>query len=174
MGNLITLSKTTRNLFLIALGLGIGFFAARWSSAQSGNRVVEKSSPANFSLALDQMNLLISYLQANKDTNALTLFNNFETASIAIQESGEMGVTLHTLMAIREGRTNDAIQLMQIQLSGEIVAVASMYRDTPESQRQSFSLSALDQAKWYYNKFSFKPDAGIAHAFEVLDGKAAK
>src|SRR5207245_6472102 len=96
--------KTSRVFALIALALSIGFVAAHWSVAQteapapSKRPVTGDSNPA-----LDRLIALLSYLETNQQTNALKLFNEYPNASIALRNSADIGVTLHILMALREG-----------------------------------------------------------------------
>jgi hypothetical protein len=172
--------KTTRRLVLIAFALSIGFLAAHWSPAQSSNRPASKGpiTGAN-NPAIEQLNALVSYLEANKQTNALKLFYDYSNASLALQHSADIGATLHTLMALREGRTNDAMELLEVKLDHDINDFAGSFKELPEEQREWLGLHALTDARWYRNKYPHKHrfqdvDEGVADAFKILDDKTAK
>lgn len=155
--------------------MAVGLFASRWSAAQSTNRTTNKGpiTGAN-NPELEGLSALISYLEANNQTNALKLFYDYRNASIALERSADMGLTLHTLMALREGRTNDAIQLMEIKLDSDIINFADSFQELPQAQREWLGLHTLSEAKWYRTKFPDKQDSSIAHAFELLDAKSRK
>lgn len=123
------------------------------------------------------MNALVSYLEVNKQTNALKLLNEFLNASVALQHSTDIGVTLHILMGLHEGRTNDAMELLEGKLDIDIIAFAASYKELPETQRDSLGLHSLTDAHWYRSKFPHKHryqnvDEGVARAFELLDKKS--
>jgi hypothetical protein len=170
--------KTSRIFILIALTFSIGFVAARWSAAQSKDRPPSKSPMmCGNNQALDRMNALVSYLEVNKQTNALKLLNEFLNASIALQQSADMGVMLHILMELHEGRTNDAMEMLEGQLDTDIIGFAASYKELPETQRDALSLHSLTEAQWYRSKFPHKHryqnvDEGVARAFELLDRKS--
>jgi hypothetical protein len=167
--------KKSYMVLSIALTLCVGFFAGRWSAARPVDYAVSKRPvTGDNNLVLDQLNELVSYLSESKQTNALKLFNEYSCASIAQGQSADMGVTLHTLMALHEGRTNDAMELLEITLNTEIVGFAASYKEVPEAHRQWIGLHALGEASWYRSKFPLKGryqnvDDGVARAFELLE-----
>jgi hypothetical protein len=171
--------KTSRVFVLIALTFSIGFVAARWSAAQSGDQAPSKCPMmCGKNQALDRMNALVSYLETNKQTNALKLFNEFLNASIALEHSADIGMMLHILMGLHEGRTNDAMELLEGQLDTDIIFFAASYKELPQTQRESLDLHSLTEAHWYRSKFPFKHryhdvDDSVARAFELLDKKSA-
>lgn len=172
--------KTSSTLILIAFTLSVGFLAARWSAAQSSNRPASKGRiTGDNNPALEQLNLLVSYLETNKQTNALKLFYDHSNASIAQQNSADIGMTLHILMALREGRTNDAMELLEGKLDTDIIGFAASFKELPAPQREWLGLRSLTDARWYRTKFPHKHrypnvDDGVAQAFELLDKKGFK
>ena len=97
----------------------------------------------------------------------------------ALQQSADMGVTLHILMALREGRTTNAIELLEGRLDTDIIGFAASFRAMPEAQREWLGLHSLSEARWYRDKFPHKHryqnvDDGVAQAFEPLPKKSGK
>lgn len=167
--------KITRDLVLVVVALIVGFCAGCWFSGQSNRHANTRvSTTEGTSVAVDKLNLLISYLQNNRETNAIKLFDDFETASIAIRSSADMGVRLHTLIDLREGRANDAIQLMETMLKSDIITFAATFPKLSATQRQALGFGALSDAKWYCTEFPQKEDRGLAQAFALLDTKNGK
>lgn len=170
--------KTTRTFVLIASVFCIGLIAVWWCSAQSSTPA-KKPVTGNSNPALDRLTALVSYLEANKQTNALKLFDEYSSAAIAQQDSADMGVTLHILVALREGRTTNAIELLEGRLDTDIIGFASNFREMPEAQREWLGLHSLSEARWYRDKFPHKHpyqnvDDGVAQAFQLLPKKSEK
>lgn len=169
-----------RLLFFVVLTLSLGVLTALWSLAQSAKQNVAKEPIKRGNNAgIDQLTAFVSYLEQNKQTNALRLFNEYSTASIALQNSVEIGVTLRLLLALREGRTNDAIESLEGKLDTAIVSLAASFRELPEAQQAMFSLHSLTNASWYRTKFPHKHphksiDASVAEAFELLNKTSGK
>ena len=170
--------KTTRTFILVALALILGFATARWCAAQTyapdRKPLTGQSNPA-----LDRLEALVSYLEANKQTNAMELFNQYSSASIAQENSADMGMTLHVLMAVREGRTNDVITLLESKLNGDIVSFAASYKELPKDQQEWLGLNVLSQAHLYRNKFPYQTRSqleydSLTRAFQLLDKKDTK
>jgi hypothetical protein len=170
--------KTTRTFVLIASMFCVCLIAAWWCSAQS-SAPSKKPITGNSNPALDRLTALVSYLEANKQTNALKLFNEYSSASLAQQHSADMGVTLHILMALREGRTTNAIELLEGRLDTDIIGFAASYKEMPKTDREWLSLHSLSEAHWYRDKFPHKHryqnvDDGVAEAFQLLPKKSEK
>lgn len=175
VGRSLTPMKITRDLVLVVVALIVGFCAGCWFSGQSNRHANTRvSTTEGTSVAVDKLNLLISYLQNNRETNAIKLFDDFETASIAIRSSADMGVRLHTLIDLREGRPNDAIQLMETMLKSDIITFAATFPKLSATQRQALGLGALSDANGYCTQFPQKEDRGLAQAFALLDTKNGK
>jgi hypothetical protein len=156
----------------------VGRIAAWWCSAQSSTPT-KKAVNGESNPALDRLAALVSCLEANKQTNALKLFNEYSGASIALQHSADMGVMLHILMALRQGRTTNAIELLEGRLDNDIITFAASFREMPQAQREWFGLHELYEARWYRDKFPLKHryqnvDDGVAQAFELLPKQSGK
>jgi hypothetical protein len=164
----------TKHVIAIGLIVAIGFAVARWSSAQT-NSSAKRAITGDNNPAMDRLVALVSYLDAKHDTNGLNLFNEYAYASIALNHSAEMGTKLHVLKELREGKTNDAIRLLEITLDGDIVGFAFSYKELPQSQKEWLSLIPLSDAQSYREKFPSKDEYGVVKkAFEVLDEKGGK
>ncbi|MDB6124383.1 MAG: hypothetical protein JWQ71_3376 [Pedosphaera sp.] len=170
--------KTTRTFVLIATVFSVGLTAAWWCSAQSSTPA-KKPVTGDSNPALDRLTALVSYLEASKQTNALKLFNEYSSTSIALQHAADMGATLHILKALREGRTTNAIELLEGRLDTDIIGLAASFKEMPEAQQEWLGLHSLSEARWYRDKYPHKHryqnvDDGVAQAFELLPKKSEK
>ena len=96
-----------------------------------------------------------------------------------LQHSADLGVTTWILLRLREGRTNEAIRVLESQLTSDAVGFAASYRNLPAPLREKLSLTSLGHARDYCSKYQVKSsDAEIArieaNAFELLDEKQSK
>jgi hypothetical protein len=87
-----------------------------------------------------------------------------------------MGVKLHILFSLRAGRTNEVIDLLEQEMTSDIVGFVASYRDVSTSHRAELSLASLKMARDYCNKFQVKSgdpevDEFVANAFKLLDAK---
>jgi hypothetical protein len=170
--------KTSRAFALGATALVIGFLAARWCAAQSARQPSKEPATDSY-IALHQLESFVAYLQDTKQTNTLQRFNEYSTVNIASQNSADLGVTLAILQRLRDGRTNEALELLEGRVSTDIVGFVASYRELPASLRAKISLKPLEYARDYRAKFPFKHrypnvDEGVADAFKILDEKATK
>jgi len=167
--------KTSRLLILFVLVLA-SFFAARWGSAQSTNQPSAKRLASSGFGALDQLASFVSYLQETKQTNTLDRFNTFENASLASREFANLSLTLEILQRLRDGRTNQAYELLEGQLASDIVGFVGVYRELPDALRDQRSLRILRAARDYRAQYPFKHryqdiDERVTKAFKILDEK---
>ncbi len=168
--------KISRAFALAAAALAVGFLAARWCAAQSPNQPPAKE-PANYDFGtLQQLTSFVTYLQDAKQTNLLQRFNDYSNASMASQRYSDLGVTLAILQRLRDGRTNQAYELLEGRLDTDIIGFVASYRELPASAREQPGLKVLGWARDYRAKYPFKHrypnvDAGVADAFKILDEK---
>jgi hypothetical protein len=166
--------KMSRAFALVSLSLALGFLAARWCAAQSAHPTPNQEPKGYDFGALQQLNSFVSYLQQTGQTNTLQRFNDYANASLASQNNAELGVTVAVLQRLRDGRTNEACQLLEGQLDGYIVGFAAAYRELSPQLREQGSLKLLGRAKEYRAKFPIKHpypvvDKAVADAFNLLD-----
>src|SRR5215469_12909977 len=102
-----------RTFALVFLSLAIGFLAARWCAAQSAHSTTHQDSKDYDFGALQQLESFVSHLQKTGQTNTLQRFNDYSNASLASQNNAELGVTFAVLQRLRDGRTNEACQLLE-------------------------------------------------------------
>lgn len=168
--------KKSRAFVLALAALVIGFAAARWCAAQPSNQPSNKE-PVNYDFgAMQQLESFVAYLQDTKQTNSLQRFNDYSNASLASRHMADLGVTVIILQRLRDGRTNQACELLEGGLDSHIVAFATSYRELPTSLRNQGSLKALRLAKEYRAKYPRKSnyqitDDAVADAFKLLDEK---
>lgn len=167
--------KPTQLLATIALTTGVCFLVTGWTEGQaSENQPVKTTGTRNHSLVVEQLHALVNHLEATGQTNTLKLFNDYQHAAIAQQRAAEMGMTLRTLKAMREGRTDEAIQLQESKLDLSISSFAASYQELPSSQRSQLGVQNLRDARWYRSQFQLTNSPFVLRAFEMLDepGKA--
>jgi hypothetical protein len=168
--------KTSRAFALAAAALAVGILTAHWCPAQPSNQQLAKE-PTNYDFgALQQLASFVTYLQDNKQTNILQRFNNYSNASLASRYDADLGVTLHILRDLREGRTNHAYETLEGQLDVDIIGLVASYRELPASAREQPGLKVLGWTRDYRAKYPFKHrypsvDDGVADAFKVLENK---
>lgn len=168
--------KTSRAFGLAAAALVVGFIAARLCVAQPSSQTPRKD-PASYDFgALEQFRSFVTYLQDTKQTNTLERFNDYATASLASQHYADLGVTLASLQRLRDGRTDQAYELLEGRQDTGIVGFVASYRQLPTSVRDQPGLKILQQARDYRVRFPFKHrypsvDEGVADAFKILDEK---
>ena len=171
--------KTARSFAFIATALIIGFLAARWGAAQSARQPYSGEPKTDYAFGLREFEAFVSYLQDTKQTNTLRRFNDYSNATIVSQHSADLGVTVAILQRLRDGRTNEAIALLEGRVSTDIISFVASYRELPDSIRQTISLKSLEHARDYRAKFPFKHrypsvDEGVADALKILDENPTK
>ena len=171
--------KTPHVFALATAALGIGFLTARWCTAQPSVQPpavkATCNEPANYDFgSMEQLASFIAYLQATGQTNTLQRWHDLTAASLAARHSVDMGMTLAILERLRDGRTNQACELLEGQLDADIVCFVASYRELPTSAREQPGLKVLNWARDYRAKNPFKAqypyaDDGVADAFKILD-----
>ena len=122
---------------------------------------------------------LATHLHDTKQTNALQQLNDYFTASCATQNYIELANTLAVLQRLREGRTDQAYQLLEGLLNSHLIGFVSSYRQLPASVRANqLGITMLQHTRDYRAKFPFKEgnaiiDEAVAEAFKVLDERKA-
>jgi hypothetical protein len=168
--------RTSRVFAIAAAGLFVGFLAARLCGARpSESQGIKEPAGYDFG-ALRQFESFVSYLQDTQQTNILQRFNGYLSASLASRHHADLGVTLAILMRLRDGRTNEAYELLEGRLDTDIVGFVASYRELPASAREQPGLKLLAQVKDYRDRYPFKHryrevDEGVAAAMKILDGK---
>ena len=168
--------KTSRAFALAGAALTAGFLVARWCIAQPSSQAPSKEPATDSYIGLHQLESFVAYLEDTKQTNILQRFNEYSTVTIASQKSADLGVTVAILQRLRDGRTNEAFELIEGRLSTDIVGFVASYRELPPSIRAKMSLKPIEYARDYRTKFPFKHrypsmDEGVASAFKILDEK---
>ena len=80
-------------------------------------------------------------------------------------------------MALREGRTTNAIELLEGRLDTGIIGFAASFKELPKDHQEWLGVRSLSEARWYRDKYPHKHrypsvDEGVADAFKMLDEKA--
>ena len=168
--------KTSRSFALVSAALVIGFLAARWSFAQPG-QPSSKESATDYYIGFHQLESFVAYLQDTKQTNALQRFYEYSNVTIASRSSADLGVRLHLLYQLRNGRTNEVIRMLEQQTRSDVVGFAASYRELPAALRVKIGLTALREARDYCRKYPVKSehadvDEILSKAFTLLDEKS--
>jgi hypothetical protein len=168
--------KKSRAFALALAALIIGFAAARWCAAQPSNQPPSKE-PANYDFgAMQQLESFMSYLQDTKQTNTIQRFSDYLNTSLTLRHYADLGVNLAILQRLRDGRTNQAYELLEGNLDSHISGFATSYRELPASLRKQGSLKVLRLAKEYRAKYPHKSSYqitsdAVTDAFKLLDEK---
>ena len=139
--------KTTRSLAFIAAALIIGFSAARWGAAQSTRQPSPGEPKTDYAFGLRELESFLSHLKDTKQTNTLRRFNDYSNATVVSQHSADLGVTVAILQRLRDGRTKEAIELLEGRVSTDIIGMVACYRELPDSIREKVSLKSLEHAR---------------------------
>ena len=94
-------------------------------------------------------------------------------------QSATMAEELRVLETLREGRTNDAIRILEEHLDGHIISLAGFFREGDRTEEFRATAGRLDTLRWardYRRKFprqspNTATDKGVAEAFSYLDKK---
>jgi len=169
--------KTSRIVIFVAAALVVGFLTARWCFAQPAHQPVSKGSETDSYIGLHELESFVAYLQDNKQTNILQRFNEYGNVTIVSRSSADLGVRLHILYALRGGRTNEAIRMLEGQMTSDVVGFATSYHELPVSILEKVSLKAFQEARDYCSKYAVKNgnpdiDAILEKAFALLDEKS--
>lgn len=168
--------KRLRVIALVAAALVAGFFAVRWCGAEPPNRSATKE-PAGYDFGgLHELESFVRYLQDSKQTNTLRRFGNYSNARMAAENYADLAVTLRILQNLRDGRTNQAYELLEGKLDSDIIGFVASYRELPQSAPENPGLRLLGSAREYRANYPFRHryanvDEGVADAFKVLDEK---
>jgi hypothetical protein len=104
-------------------------------------------------LMADQHNALLAQLEAAGQTNAIELFRQYRSAYGADLASSELGDTVAALRSLREGRTNQAIQVLEQHLSRYANIMCNSYGGLSPTNRERVKLESLQQTRDYYAQF---------------------
>src|SRR5271170_6988343 len=130
----------------LVAGVVIGFVAAL-CAAQTPKQASGEQPSADASIGLGQLESFVMYLQDTGQTNILQRFGEYLNASIVSKNSADLGTTVAILQRLRDGHTNNACELLELKMDGDIVGFAGSYRELPASLRQQVSLKILGYAK---------------------------
>src|SRR5689334_20960643 len=106
------------SIVLVTAGMVATFCAARFCAAQS--RLQAKHSVEDSYVAFHQLEAFVNYLRDTKQTNTLQRFNEYSTVSAASQQSSDLSMTVAILLRLREGRTNQALELLENRLTTDV------------------------------------------------------
>ena len=169
--------KTSRVLVLTVGALVVGFITACLCAAQQAHQPASKDSATDDYIGLHQLESFVGYLQDTKQTNTLQRFNDYANVTIVSRSSADLGIKLHLLFDLRNGRTNEAIRMLELQMRSDVVGFAASYRELPAEVREKVGLTAFKEARDYCRKFPAKngqPDLDqmLTNAFMLLDDES--
>jgi hypothetical protein len=90
--------------------------------------------------------------------------------------TAEAGNDLAELELLRAGKTTNAVELMEVNLDGDLIGFGGFLRDPHELKRNPLNVKILQRARDYRARFphgsgSAEVDEAIAKAFHLLDGQ---
>ena len=159
-------------IFILLASFILGLLAVCWSRAQTAShqlKVIVNGVEVH-TLMSDQHNALVGHLEAAGQTNAIELFRQYRCSYGADLSSSKLGDTVAALQYLREGRTDEAIQLLEQHLSFYASIMCNSYGCLSPTNRERVRLESLERARDYYAKFpSPERGAGLEKAMnEVL------
>jgi hypothetical protein len=147
--------KESRLLVLFSSVI-LGLVVVCWGRAQTASHRLtvldDKGVPVR-TLMGDQYNALIEYLETSGQTNALEMFRQYRCAYNATWSSVELERLVTAVQAVRAGNTNQAIQLLEQQLSASVSILCNSYGCLDQTNRGRVSLESLRQARDYFARF---------------------
>ena len=146
--------KKSRLCILLASFI-LGLLALCWSPAQTSShqlKVIVNGVEVH-TLMSDQHNALVGHLEAAGQTNALELFRQYRCSYNADLSSSKLGDAVAALQYLREGRANEAIQLLEQHLSFYASIMCNSYGCLSPTNRERVKLESLERARDYYAKF---------------------
>jgi hypothetical protein len=144
-----------RSFLLILLGGSIlGLVAVCWSRAQTPSHPLKVmvNGVEIHTLMSDQQNALVGHLEAAGQTNAIEMFRQYRCSYGADLASSKLSDTVAALQHLREGRTNEAIQLLEQHLSFYASIMCNSYGCLSPTNRERVRLESLERARDYYAK----------------------
>ena len=156
-------------IFILLASFILGLLAVCWSRGQTASHPLEVIGPDGkeiHTLMVDQHNALLAHLEAAGQTNAINLFRQYASSYSADLSSSELGDTVAVLQHLREGRTNQAIQLLEQHLNRYANLMCNSYGGLSPTNRERVRLEPLEEARNYYAKFPPKWDAEMQKHME--------
>jgi hypothetical protein len=142
-------------LSIVLASFILGLMALCWSRAQTPShplRVMVNGVEIH-TLMSDQHSALVGYLEAAGQTNALELLRQYRCAHGADLASSKLGDTVTALQHLREGRTSEAIQLLERDLGFYASIMCNSYGCLSLTNRERVKTESLERARDYYTKF---------------------
>jgi len=144
-------------LFILFGSFTLGLLALCWCRAQLPSNPLRVIDPTTgkevHTLMLDQHNALLAQLEAAGQTNAIELFREYRCAYGADNASSELGHTVAALRYLREGRTKEAIQLLEQHLTAYANLMCNTYGCVNPTNRGRVNLEPLKQARDYFAEY---------------------
>jgi len=133
-----------------------------------------QASTASTDGGMGQLLLLIADLEANQQTNALKLLNNYLTTMTTTMQAADAATTVTILEQLRTGHRAEAIELLESRLDVSLLGLGSSVGATPRTERQPASLRTLQRAKEYRAEFPRKTgntnvDSAVRQAWNLTD-----
>jgi hypothetical protein len=148
--------KKSPPLFLFAT-FTLGLLALCWCRAQTPSHPLKVMDPNTgkeiHTLMADQHNALLTQLEAAGQTNAIELFREYRCAYGADDASSELGYTVAVLRSLREGRTNEAIRLLEQRAGAYANMMCNTYGCLNPTNRSRVKLEPLRQARDYFSDY---------------------
>jgi lipid-binding SYLF domain-containing protein len=111
---------------------------------------------ARTNVAVEQLQLLLSDLNAHKQTTALKHLNRYLSEMLTTEHTADADMTVAILERLRGRQTAEAIELLEVQLEGAMTGLEASLSARPKAERQPNSLKILDRAKDYRSRFPRK------------------
>ena len=152
-----------------------GIAAASWRVAGSKDSPSSGGPTPDNYIALHQLEEFVGYLQETKQTNALERFGDYANVMLVSRSTADLGIRLRILADLRNGYTNEAIHMLELQVRSDLVTFAGSYRQLPPSIREKVNLAAVNEAREYCARYPATTDQDVSNmVFTLLSGDVWK
>ena len=163
--------KRSHLLFLFA-GFTFGLFALSWSRAQTPSNLLKLIDPTTgkefHTLLGDSHNALVAQLESTGQTNAIEMFRQYRCSRGATVGSSELAETVAALQYLREGRTNEAIQVLETHLGRNVSIMCNCYGCLNQTNRERVDLKSLEETRDYYRRFPTPESTSLQEALNAV------
>jgi hypothetical protein len=158
------------HLSLVLAGFVLSLLTVWWCRAQTASQplTVMVNGMEVHTLSLDQQNALVALLAATGQTNSIEQFRQYRCSARADQASLELGETLAILQDLRRDKKDEAIYLLEQQLSRNAGLLCNSYGGLDPTNRARVGLKSLAQTRDYFATFPH-PEWGTNTATAMND-----
>jgi len=115
---------------------------------------------------MQRLDGIVLDLNARGDTNTLAQISKLLAARDTLTQSRDAGMAVALLERLRAGHTNQAIEVLEIELDGALQGLGASPQEIGEAE-----IKVLQLARQYRARYPRKQDIGVTRAFDLLERK---